>query len=87
MNTTGFKSFGLFNFSLHSRNAAKRLKKVETDASTQSTCVRNFLDARSRAWKKCIERNPAFTVVLFLLGDQRVNQFLISCVCNFLGIN
>lgn len=29
MNTTGFKIFGLFNFSLHSRNAAKRLKKVE----------------------------------------------------------
>lgn len=29
MNTTGFKSFGLFNFSLHSRNAAKRLKKFE----------------------------------------------------------
>ena len=29
MNTTGFKSFRLFNFSLHSRNAAKRLKKVE----------------------------------------------------------
>ena len=40
MNTTGFKSFGLFNFSLQSRNAAKRLKKVETDASTHiSTCV------------------------------------------------